>query len=176
LSAQRPTGGRPPGSLVSAAYSLRTIFEKQNTNEWVEPGSEEVWTTAAVWEHTTGAYETIILDEDREVWVLIDAAAPQPVRPPRGADSPDFLTRARLGDRNAEWVAHTSLAEARAEIESLVAGRPAADHLLIYARQDKNRIDFYPVEHLKPGTALADLPWRRPPRRPKVKAHGDSYT
>jgi hypothetical protein len=150
-----------PGSLVSAAYSLRTIFEKQNTNEWVEPGSEEVWTTAAVWEHMTGAYETIILDEDREVWVLIDAAAPEPVRPPRGEDSHDFLTRARFGDRNAEWVTHATLAEARAEIESLIAGRPSVGHLLIYAREDKNRIDFYTVEFFQPGTALADLPWQK---------------
>lgn len=148
------------GSLVSAAYSLRTIFEKQNTNEWVEPGSEEVWTTAAVWEHLTGAYETIILDEDREVWVLIDAAEPQPVRPPRGPGSHDFLTRARLGDRNTEWVTHATLDDARSEIESLVAGRPSSDSMVIYARQDKNRIDFYPIEFLPPGTALADLPWR----------------
>lgn len=148
------------GSLVSAAYSLRTILEKQSTNEWVEPGSEEVWTTDAAWEHMTGAYETIILDEDREVWVLIDAAAPQSVRPPRGEDSPDFLTRARLGDRNEEWVTHATLAEARAEIESLVAGRPSIGDLLIYAREDKNRIDFYTIEFFQPGTALADLPWR----------------
>lgn len=73
-----------PGSLVCAAYSLRTIFEKQNTNEWVEPGCEEAWSTAAIWEHMTGAYETIVLDDDREVWVLIDAAAPELVRPPPG--------------------------------------------------------------------------------------------
>lgn len=148
-----------PGSLVSAAYSLRTILEKQNTNEWVEPGSEEIWTTAAAWEHMTGAYETIILDEDREVWVLIDAEAPQPVRPPRGADSPDFLTRARLGDRNTEWVTHKTLAEARAEVESLIGAGTAADNMLIYARTDKNRIDFYPVEHIVAGTTAAGLPW-----------------
>lgn len=148
-----------PGSLVCAAYSLRTIFEKQNINEWVEPGSEEEITTAAVWELMTGAYETIILDEDREVWVLIDAAAPGPVRPSRSADSPDYLTRARPGDRAAEWVTHASLAEARAEIESLIGAGAAANNMLIYAREDKARIDFYPVEHIVAGTVAAGLPW-----------------
>lgn len=146
-------------SLVSAAYGLEYIHEKSGPNRWVEPGSEETISTAALWEHLTGAYETIILDEDREVWVLIDAGVPGPVRPPRGPDSPDFLTRARLGDRNAEWVTHHTLEEARAEIESLVTGRPSADHLLIYAREDKNRIDFYPIAFLMPGTGPNELPW-----------------
>ncbi|MDJ0354459.1 hypothetical protein [Pseudarthrobacter sp. PH31-O2] len=145
--------GVAPGSLVSAAYSLRTIFEKQNTNEWVEPGSEEEFPTAAVWELMTGAYETIILDEDREVWVLIDAAAPGLVRPPRGEDSPDYLTRARPGDRDTEWITHASLAGARAEIESLIGAGTAANNMLIYARTDKARIDFYPVEHIEAGAA-----------------------
>jgi hypothetical protein len=147
-------------SLVSGAYCLRSIHEKSGRNAWVEPGCEDEVTTAALWEVLTGAYETIILDEDREVSVLIDAAAPQPVRPPRGEDSPDFLTRARLGDRNTEWVTHVSLAEARAEIESLIGAWAAADNMLIYARQDKDRIDFYPVEHTEGGTALGEPPWR----------------
>ncbi|MDF9749066.1 hypothetical protein [Arthrobacter sp. ES3-54] len=145
-------------SLVSGAFCLRSIHEKAGPNAWVEPGSEETIPTSAVWEMLTGAYETIILDEDREVWVLIDAAAPQPVRPPRGEDSPDFVTRARLGDRNTEWVIHASLAEARAEIESLIGAGIAADNMLIYARTDKNRIDFYPVEHIKAGTSAGALP------------------
>ncbi|WP_427174629.1 hypothetical protein [Arthrobacter sp. 92] len=148
-----------PGSLVCPAYSLRTIFEKEDTNAWVEPGSEEAFPTAAVWELMTGAYETIILDEDREVWVLIDAAAPQPVRPPRADDSPDYLTRARPGDRNTEWITHATLAMARAEIESLIGAGPAADNMLIYAREDKNRIDFYPVEHINAGASAETLPW-----------------
>lgn len=147
-------------SLVSAAYNLGYIHEKSGPNSWVEPGGEEAISTAALWEHLTGAYETIILDEDREVWVLIDAAAPGPVRLPRGPDSPDFLTRAQLGDRKSEWVTHATLAEARAEIESLVAGGPSTGNLLIYTRPDKNRIDFYPIAFMKPGTALNELPWR----------------
>ncbi|RKR29807.1 hypothetical protein [Arthrobacter oryzae] len=149
-----------PGSLGSAAYSLRTIFENQNTNEWVEPGCEETWTTAAVWEHMTGAYETIILDEDREVWVLIDAAAPQPVRPPRGADSHDFLTRAQPGGRDTEWVTRASLADARAEIEALIGAGTATDNMVIYARTDKERIDFCPVGHVEAGTSADTLPWK----------------
>lgn len=39
---------------------------------------------------------------------------------------PDYLTRARPGDRNSEWVTHASLAEARTEIESLIGGGTAA--------------------------------------------------
>lgn len=147
-------------SLVSAAYNLSYIYEKSGPNEWVEPGSEDTIPTAAVWELCTGAYETVILDEDREMWVLIDTAAPKPVRPPRGPDSPDFLTRARLGDRNAEWVTHHTLEEARAEIESLVAGRPSAGILQIYVRPDKNRLDYYGSVFLPAGTALETLPWR----------------
>jgi hypothetical protein len=150
-------------SLVSGAYWLQTILEKQAPNEWVAPGTEEVWTTAAVWEFLTGAYETVVLDEDREVWVLIDAAAPQPVRPPRGADSHDFLTRAGLGDRNTEWVTHATLDDARAEIESLVAVRPSAGSMVIYAREDKERIDYHPVETIEAGTSLEGLPWKAGP-------------
>jgi len=145
-------------SLVSGAYCLKSIHEKSGPNAWVEPGCEEMITTAALWEILTGAYETIILDEDREVWVLIDAAAPDLVRPPRGADSPDYLTRAGLGDRDTEWVTHATLAKARAEIESLIGAGTAADSMLIYARADKNRIDFYPVEHIKAGTSADTLP------------------
>ncbi|MDQ0732179.1 hypothetical protein [Arthrobacter sp. B1I2] len=118
-------------SLVSAAYGLRAFYEKSGPGRWVESGSEEYIPTAAVWELLTGAYETIILDEDREIWVLIDAAAPGPVRPPRGPDSPDFLTRAHLRDRSTERVTHATLDEARAGIKSLVAGRPSAGNLLI---------------------------------------------
>lgn len=146
-------------SLVSAAYGLECIYEKSGPGRWVEPGSAESIPTAAVWELLTGAYETIILDEDREVWVLIDAAAPGPVRPPRGPESPDFLTRAQPGDRGTEWVTHATLAEARAEIESLVAGRPSAGNLLIYTRPDKNRIDFYSAVFMPPGTGLNELSW-----------------
>lgn len=146
-------------SLASGAYCLKSIHEKTGPNTWVEPGCEEEDTTAALWEMRTGAYETIILDEDREVWVLIDAAAPQPDRPPRDEVSPDYLTRARLGDRNTEWVTHASLAEARAEIESLIGTGTAADNIVIYAREDKNRIDFYPVEHIEAGTTARALPW-----------------
>ncbi|HEX9088864.1 MAG TPA: hypothetical protein VF867_15205 [Arthrobacter sp.] len=146
-------------SLVSGAYCLKSIHEKSGPNAWVEPGSEEAISTAALWEVLTGAYETIILDEDREVWVLIDAAAPGPVRPPRGEDSPDYLTRARSGDRDIEWVTHAILAEARAEIEALLGAGTAARNMLIYARADKDRIDFYPVEHIAAGTAAAGLPW-----------------
>lgn len=79
--------------------------------------------------------------------------------PPRGEDSHDYRTRARHGDLDVEWVTHATLAEARAEIESLVAGRLSVNHLLIYAREDKERIDFYTIDYLRPGTSAEALPW-----------------
>ena len=147
-------------SLVSAAYNPATVYQAGSDGRWSEPGVEDDVPAAALWEFLTGAYETIILDEDREVWVLYDAAAQKPVRPPRRPESPDFLTRARLGNRNTEWVTHHTLEEARAEIESLVAARPSSGILQIYVRPDKNRLDYYGAVFLPAGTALEALPWR----------------
>jgi hypothetical protein len=56
------------------------------------------------------------------------------------------------GDRNTEWVTHPTIAAAQAEIESLIGAGTAADNMVIYARPDKDRIDFYPVEHIPAGT------------------------
>ena len=70
-----------PGSLVCAAYSLRTIFKKQNTNGWVEPGCEEAWSTAAIWEHMTGAYETIMRRRRRAKYCESEPCAFSSMRP-----------------------------------------------------------------------------------------------
>lgn len=70
-------------SLVCPAYFLGSVYEKAAPNERVEPGSGDTIPTAALWEVMTGSYETIDLDEDREPWVLIDAAAPNGPAAPR---------------------------------------------------------------------------------------------
>ena len=41
----------------------------------------------------------------------------------------------------------------------LIGPGAAADNMFIYARDDKNRIDFYPVEHIPAGTSVETLPW-----------------
>jgi hypothetical protein len=146
------------GSLVSAAYSLRTIFEKQNTNEWVEPGSEETWTTASVWEFMTGAYEHLVLDEDREVWVLIDAAAPELVRPPRTESSPDYATR--VSSRTPEIATHATLDDARAAIEEAVGDGVTVCATNIWGRQ-RDQWLLSPMLYIEPGTSAAEFPWAR---------------
>ncbi|WP_422758888.1 hypothetical protein [Paenarthrobacter sp. C1] len=144
-------------SLVSAAYGLRYIYEKSGPNEWVEPGSEETFTTAGVWEFLTGSYETLVLDEDREVWVLIDAAAPGPVRPPRPVDSPDYATRIQL--RSNDIVVHHTLEEAQQAIEDAVGTGVTVGHTNIWHRA-KDAYDFRPSVYIAPGTPVPDFPWK----------------
>jgi hypothetical protein len=76
-----------PDSLVCAAYAPASVYQVGGDGRWSEPGLEEEIPTPALWEFLTGAYETIILDEDREVWVLYDSAAQRDVRPRHGEDS-----------------------------------------------------------------------------------------
>ncbi|MBG0738922.1 hypothetical protein IV500_05730 [Paeniglutamicibacter antarcticus] len=144
-------------SLVCPAYSPRYIYEKAAVNEWVEPGCEDALSTATVWEVMTGSYETLVLDEDREVWVLIDAAAPKPVRPPRPAKSPDYATRVQT--RATEIMTHQTLDEARAAIEVAVGDGVTVGRTNIW-RRPKEAYDFRPSVYIQPGTAASDFPWR----------------
>lgn len=146
-------------SLVCPAYFLGAIYEKSAPNSWVEPGCEETITTAAVWEVMTGSYETLVLDEDREVWVLIDAAAPALVRPPRRDDSPDYATRVQL--RTNEIMVHQTLEEAQQAIEAAVGTGVTVGHTNIWHR-NKGVYDFRPSVYIAPGTRAADFPWASP--------------
>lgn len=146
-------------SLVCPAYYLGSIYEKSAPNEWVEPGCEEAIPTDAVWEVMTGSYDGLVLDEDREVWVLIDAAAPKLVRPPRPEDSPDYATRVQL--RTAEFMTHLTLAEARQAIEDAVGTGVTIGHTNIWFRS-KEAYDFRSSLHIPHGTAVADFPWKSP--------------
>lgn len=144
-------------SLVCPAYYLGAIYEKAAPNKWVEPGCEDSIPTAALWEVMTGSYETLVLDEDREAWVLIDAAAPKLVRPPRPADSPDYATRVQT--RTAEIMVHHTLDEARQAIETAVGDGVTIGHTNIWKRA-RDAYDFRPSVYIKPGTAVADFPWK----------------
>jgi hypothetical protein len=144
-------------SLVCPAYYLGSIYEKAAPNEWVEPGSEETIPTAAVWEVMTGSYEGLIMDEDREVWVLIDAAAPKLVRPPRPEKSPDYATRVQL--RSAEFMTHFTLDEARQAIEEAVGDGVTVGHTNIWKRP-RDSYQYRSIVHITAGTPAADFPWK----------------
>ena len=144
-------------SLVCPEYFLGAIYEKSAPNSWVEPGCEETITTAAVWEVMTGAYETLVLDEEREVWVLIDAAAPALVRPPRCEESPDYATRVQM--RTNEIMGHQTLEEAQQAIEAAVGTGVTVGHTNIWHRS-RDAYDFRPSIHIAPGTRVTDFPWK----------------
>jgi hypothetical protein len=144
-------------SLVCPAYFLGAVYEKAAPNEWVEPGSEETLTTAALWEVMTGSYETLVLDEDREAWVLIDAAAPKLVRPPRSEKSPDYATRVQL--RTNEIMTHHTLEEAQQAIEAAVGDGVTIGHTNIWHRS-ADAYDFRPSVYIAPDTAVSAFPWK----------------
>lgn len=146
-------------SLVCPAYYLSSVYEKAAPNEWVEPGSDETISTAALWEVMTGAYETLVLDEDREAWVLIDAAAPKLVRPPRAQSSPDYATRVQT--RSAEIMTHLTLDEARAAIEAAVGDGATVGHTNIWHRTAGEHV-FRASVYIDPGTTVAGFPWKSP--------------
>lgn len=145
-------------SLVCPAYSLRGIYEKSAPNEWVEPGSEETVPTAALWEMLTGSYESLVMDEDREVWVLIDAAAPPPVRPTRPEGSPEYASRSQ--NRSVEFISHMSLEEARQAVEDAVGDGVTVGLTSIWRRRGE-AYDYRAFEFVAPGTAVADFPWKK---------------
>jgi hypothetical protein len=107
----------------------------------------------------TGSYETLVLDEDREAWVLIDAAAPALVRPPRPEGSPDYATRVQL--RTNEIMVHQTLEEAQQAIEAAVGTGVTIGHTNIWHRS-RDAYDFRPSVYIPHGTAAADLPWKSP--------------
>lgn len=143
-------------SLVCPAYFPGSIYEKSAPNQWVEPGCEDTIPTAALWEVMTGSYETLVMDEDREVWVLIDSAAPKLVRPPRPESSPDYATRVQ--SRTAEFITHLTLEDARQAIEDAVGDGVTMGHTNIWKRP-KDAYDYRSHVHIPAGTAVADFPW-----------------
>jgi hypothetical protein len=142
-------------SVACPAYSPESIFQKQAPNEWVGPGSDEVWSTEAVWEWATGTYEDLVMDEDREMWVVYDAAAPKQERPPRPAGTHDWATR--MESREPVYVTHSSRDDALAAIAAEIGDGETAGRTNLWARPQG---DYVFRSHLffPPGTKASDLP------------------
>lgn len=141
-------------SVVCPAYSPGSIFQKQAPNEWVEPGSDEVWTTEAVWEFSTGSYEHLIMDEDREMWVVYDPAAAKEERPPRPTGTHDWATR--MESRHPVYVTHASREEALAAIAVEIADGETVGRTNIWFRPQGDYA-FRSHRYLPPGTRAADI-------------------
>lgn len=142
-------------SVACPAYHPATIFQKQAPNEWVEPGSDEVWSTEAVWEFSTGAYEDLVMDEDRAMWVVYDAAAPKQERPPRSADSHDWATR--MDTRTPVYLTHPSREAALDAIRAGIGDGQTSGRTNIW-RRPEGEYNFRSQEYFPPGTKAADLP------------------
>lgn len=59
----------------NVTHDPSSLFQKGTGDEWVEPGTDVEWPSTAVWEFLIGSYERFIPDEERQVWVIWDAAA-----------------------------------------------------------------------------------------------------
>lgn len=142
-------------SVACPAYHPASIFQKQAPNEWVEPGSDEVWSTEAVWEFSTGAYEDLIMDEDREMWVLHDAGQPKDERPPRPVGSHDWATR--MDTRTPVYLTHPSREAALAAIRTELGDSETSGRTNIWRRAE-GEYNFRSQQYFPPGTEAADLP------------------
>lgn len=142
-------------SAVCGAYYPETIFQKQAPNEWVEPGEETIWRTDTVWEWLTGTYEDLVMDEDREVWVIHDAGAPKEERPARPVGSHDYATR--MDSREPVYLTHATRADALAAIAAEIGDGVSVGRINIWSRPRDSHIFRYPA-FFPPGTRSADLP------------------
>lgn len=149
-------------SLVCPAFTPESVYQAGGRGTFSEPGVEEDHSSAAVWEMSTGAYETQVLDEDREMWVLWDAAAPGPSRPSRGEDSPDWMSS--VPGRSPMRVAHMSRDEAVEALEDALQSPPKDEvpevrlHVSLW-RRTKQRHDFYLVNSTPQGTPPGTHKW-----------------
>lgn len=148
-----------PNSIVCSAWSPADTFQNGADGLWYEPGLPDALPAEAVWEYMTGCSDTaIILDEDREVWVLYDAAVP--VHAPRRAEgSHGFLTMANAG-RAERFVTHATLAEARSVIEELCSRPGGAPAALAIRYRTSSETPFRGLTPVSAGTTLDLLPWR----------------
>jgi hypothetical protein len=146
----------PSDSLVCPAYAPASVFQKSGPNEWVEPGLAETFTTAGVWEWMTGSYDGYIPDEEREVWIIYNAAH-KTERPARLASTPDYATRVQA--REPEMVHHDTLEEARTAIEEAIGDGVTVGHTNIWHRAAGEHV-FRASAYIDPGTTVADFPWK----------------
>lgn len=149
-------------SLVCPAYHPESVYQAGGDGTFGEPGEKQWMPVPALWEWATGAYETQVLDEDREMWVLWDAAAPRLTRPPRGADSPDWMSL--VPGRTPKMIAHMSRDDAAETLEEALRCPPTDEtpnpgaHVSLW-RRTKERRDFYLVSSTPQGTAQGEHSW-----------------
>lgn len=149
-----------PNSLVCPAWNPAEVFQAGREGTWNEPSVDDDYTTAALWEYLTGSYNDIVMDGDREIWVLYDAAVPCP-RPLRSPDSPDWLTM--VNSRAERFTTHTSLAEAQAVIEAECSRPGGADSPLAIRHREKDDHVYRMYTYFDKGTTAEQLPWTGTP-------------
>ena len=147
-------------SLVCPAWDPATVFQAGGDGTWMEPGEGDEFPTAALWEYMTGAYEDIVMDEDREVWVLYDAALPCD-RPLRSPDSPDWMSM--INNRSERFVTHGSLAEARAALEAECSRSGGAGAALSIRYRSKDDNAYRMFRYYPAGTTVDQLDWKDDP-------------
>lgn len=156
IRSETELGEAAPNSLVCPAWNPADVFQAGGDGTWNEPCETDSYTTAALWEYLTGSHDDIVMDEDREIWVLFDAAVPC-TRPPRSPDSPDWLTM--VNSRDERFLTHRSLSEARAVIEA-ECSRPGgtASSLAIRFRPKDDHV-YRGFSFFAKGTTPDQLPW-----------------
>lgn len=130
-------------SIVCAPYHPQHVFQVGGDGSWQEPGVEESLDSAGLWEWITGAHETHVLDDEREIWVIWDAAA-KLERPLRSPDSPDWLSI--VPGRSPERIPHRTRDEAVQALEYGMA-HPAEElgrynYSLWYRTKDRRDFDW----------------------------------
>lgn len=145
-----------PDSIICSPWHPQTMFQHLGSGVWSEPGAGTA-SSAVVWEILTGGYEEIILPEDREVWVLFDAASP-PRRPKRADSSPDWLTVAVIGATETHTT-HHSLAEAQTAISALCSQPGGAPGQMYIWHREKDSVAFASFDDIDEGTTADRLDW-----------------
>lgn len=107
-------------SLICPAWDPATVYQAGADGRWVEPGTEDDIPTPALWEFLTGSHDALILEEDREVWVLWDAAA-RVDAPPRAPGTPDWAVTLD-GNGGSFESSHQDRSGAEAELSGAAAG------------------------------------------------------
>lgn len=160
ITSEAELAGLAADSLVCPAWHEATVHQYGGDGTWVEPGVEDELPTDALWEFLTGSHSDIVMDEDREIWVLFDAACKRR-RPDRAPSSPDWLTMANAG-RDERFLTHRSLDEARHAIEELCSQEGGAPAALAIRTRPKDDIVYRGHAFIAAGTTTDQLPWTTP--------------
>ena len=160
ITSEAELAGLAADSLVCPAWDEATVHQYGGDGTWIEPGVEDELPTASLWEFLTGSHSDIVMDEDREIWVLFDAAQKRR-RPDRAPSSPDWLTMANAG-RDERFLTHHSLDEARHAIEELCSQEGGAPAALAIRTRRKGDVVYRGHAFIAAGTTVDQLPWNTP--------------